>query len=201
MVLEKQLFFNLTNHMKRHLILPLFIIFSFSTLAQIPVKLSKGQVKLMLIGPGISYETKISEKSSMTIHARLGSELIRHEYAAPSQEPTRWYYAIYPNVTFEKRVYYDRKKVKKKNLLPNSGNYYGMVAGYNFGIIADSFDNPHVQGLEDESFFAGPVWGMQRNYRSGFHFGFSIGLGLLRDKHANVKGTGLADLTIGFVIN
>jgi hypothetical protein len=95
------------------------------------------------------------------------------------------------------RNYYPRKRVKK-DLLPNSGNYIGLLGGYNFNAIAESAEPGETNN--SNAFFMGGVWGIQRNYQSGIHLGLNLGAGFIAGEHIDLGLTGLWSFELGFVI-
>lgn len=135
--------------------------------------LADTQVKATLLPLGLALEQKIGDKQTLNIG--VGAQLTFYSYNDSFQGSGTEVF-LTPFVTGEFRNYYNRKQVKKE-LEQNSGNYVALLGGYvmeRFGgnddavILIDSFEN---------SFFIGPVWGMQRNYQTGFHLNLSIGLG------------------------
>jgi hypothetical protein len=90
------------------------------------------------------------------------------------------------------------RKKQKKELNYNSGNYVGLRGGYNFRAIAEN-NEPGTPSTE-EAFYLGGVWGIQRNYKSGIHLGFSLGAGFATGRNQNLGFTGLGSFELGFVI-
>jgi hypothetical protein len=67
----------------------------------------------------------------------------------------------------------DRRIEKGKRTEMNSGNYWGLMARYNFPAIDGDENNERFRSV-----FVAPVWGFQRNYRSHFSLGMDIGAGV-----------------------
>jgi len=86
----------------------------------------------------------------------------------------------------------------KKELNPNSGNYIGLVTGYYFDSIAESSDA--ITFRQSDSFYLGAMWGIQRNYQSGIHLGFSIGGGFGTGQNMDLDYVGVGEFEFGFVI-
>jgi hypothetical protein len=67
----------------------------------------------------------------------------------------------------------DKRHRDGRRTAMNSGNYWGLMARYNF---------PAISGDDSEerfrSFFIAPVWGFQRNYNSHFSLGMDLGFGV-----------------------
>jgi hypothetical protein len=173
--------------MKTYLVLATLCFSSFAIVAQerIPVKLKDFQVNLNILDPSISVEKKINPNQSFTLGFGLTG--------LPDDDGT----SLNPYLRGSYRNYYPRKKVKKA-LRPNSGNYIGLIAGYNFDAIADNIDFGTTR--LSNSFFMGPVWGIQRNYQSGIHLGLSLGGGFGIGQHSDFFFTGVGSFQLGFVI-
>ena len=128
-----------------------FLVFSQD---RIPADLSDLQLNLNILEPSLSLEKSLSDKQSFTLAFGLNS--------ISGQDPSDDIkFGLSPSLRASFRNYYPRKKVKKE-LKPNSGNYIGLVAGYNFGTITDNLDVGKFSS--EDAFFLGPVWGFQRNY-------------------------------------
>ncbi len=152
---------------------------------RIPVDLQKTQFNLNILDPSVSFELSINDHQSLT--AALGIT------GLPDEDGT----SLNPFLRSSYRNYYLRKRVKKE-LMPNSGNYIGVIAGYNFDSITDNIESGTTR--LSNSFYAGPAWGIQRNYRSGIHLGLSIGGGFAIDNHSDLYFTGVGAFEFGFVI-
>jgi len=89
----------------------------------------------------------------------------------------------------------ERRLLKGKNIDANTGNYIALSILYSSGnsIFGD------LQLLSNNNLFLGPVYGMQRTYRSGFNFGLEFGVGYFQN---DVDGgvSGRIDFNIGWVI-
>ena len=107
--------------------------------------------------------------------------------------------SVNPFISGSYRNYYPRKRVKK-DLRPNSGNYVGILTGYRFNSIADNAEYDISDRLEN-SYYLGPVWGIQRNYQSGIHLGLSLGGGFAVGSSSDIYFTGVGGFEFGFVIN
>jgi hypothetical protein len=88
----------------------------------------------------------------------------------------------------------DKRQAKGKRTETNSGNYWGIMARYNF---------PAVSGDESDerfkSFFIAPVWGFQRNYRSNFSLGMDFGVGAGFNEYGSYISP-VIRLKLGFVL-
>ena len=158
---------------------------------RIPADIADSQISLNILSPSVSFEKGISDKQTLLFSAGLmGLGMSINDDSK---------FGIAPEFRATFRNYYPRKKVKK-DLNPNSGNYIGLVTGYTLGSIADNLDTGQVFENE-EAFFMGPVWGIQRNYKSGIHLGFSIGGGFVTGKNTDFDFTGVGGFELGFVIS
>ena len=170
-------------------VLVIIILLACTTLVKsqerIPVELSNTQWNLNILDPSVSFEKSLGDHQSFTLAAGLTG--LADEDGA----------SLNPFVRGSFRNYYFRKKVKKE-LNPNSGNYVGLLTGYNFDAIADDIEVGTTR--HSNSFFAGPVWGIQRNYKSGIHLGFSIGPGFGIDRDSDFYFTGIGAFEFGFAI-
>jgi len=168
---------------------------SLSVFAQdrIPVELKDTQIYINILDPGVSWEKKVADAQSVAFGFSLTT--IYDEDTNPFSDDggVSWN----PLITGEFRNFYPRKRVKK-DLNPNSGNYVAVRAGYYFGSIVDNVDFGTTE--LSKSFFLGPVWGIQRNYQSGIHFGFSLGAGIATGSHTDLRLTGIGQLQLGFAI-
>lgn len=160
---------------------------------RIPVELNDVQINLNILAPGLTLEKMITENTSATIGLGL-TPLYTDIGNEDSIEPE---VSINPFLRASYRNYYPRKKVKKK-LNPNSGNYIGLVTGYYFNSIAESTDVATFR--QSDSFYMGAMWGIQRNYKSGIHLGFSIGGGFGTGQNMDLDYVGVGEFEFGFVI-
>ena len=156
------------------------------------VELSHNQLNINLLVPSISYERRMSDQSSITI--AIGSSYTHYTRRDVSGESTSRLF-VHPQVHSSYRNYFKRRRVRKKNLLNNSGNYIGYFAGYQFKALGSDDFAPR---LERDQFSFGVVWGMQRNYKSGIHFGFSIGPGLIAGKNIKTEFKAVGEVELGF---
>ncbi|MEP2025014.1 MAG: hypothetical protein ABJH98_15005 [Reichenbachiella sp.] len=136
-------------------------------------ELKSTQVRVTILALGISVEQKLADKHSINLIAGLQPGVATYTLVP---DGTQYEFYIAPFVTGEIRSYYNRKSVKKE-LGPNSGNYFALAAGYYMDRIINDTGRDYYDESYENSFFVGPVWGIQRNYKTGFHLNLSIGLG------------------------
>lgn len=178
---------------KTYLLIFVFASVYMSAQDRIPVDLAETQITLSILSPSLALEKSITDNQSLHFSARIQG------ISNFDDDIDETNYGIAPELRAEFRNYYPRKKVKKE-LRPNSGNYIGLVAGYTLNTIADDFDN-NEKFDEESSFFMGPVWGIQRNYKSGIHLGLSLGAGFRTGSNTSFGFAGVGSFNLGFVIN
>lgn len=155
---------------------------------RIPVELQSDQLTLSILEPAIAYELKLSQNQSLVF--RGGLTVLYEDIIDNNDDPS-----LHPFVSGSFRNYYARKRVKKE-LKPNSGNYIALVGGY----IFDNITNEEFVKEQANSWFVGPVWGIQRNYKSGIHLGLSLGGGFGSGDNMNFDFVGIGGFSLGFVL-
>ena len=155
---------------------------------RIPVELVNTQFNINILAPSVSFEFRVNDQQSVAIDGGITSIIVTNQFDETEV-------SITPFIRGAFRHYYPRKKVKKM-LRPNSGNYIGLVTGYNFNTPKNDDLNPDSRV---QSFYLGPVWGIQRNYLSGIHLGLSLGPGL-GVGNGKTFFTGVGSFEFGFVI-
>lgn len=157
-------------------------------------ELNKTQIRATILSLGVSVEQKLGEKQSFNLIAGM-----QPGFSSYTEVPggTEYDFYVAPFVTGEIRNYYNRKYVKKE-LGPNSGNYVALAAGYNMSRINNDKGKDFYEESYENSFFVGPVWGIQRNYKNGFHLNFSIGLGYQSGEHLDGAIRTISTGGIGF---
>ena len=161
--------------MKNLLITLLLVSFSVDTNAQSSRNVEDHQVQFGLPIPAILYEKGIGKNTTLSVEALTGFQIRNSEYG------------VYPILRGQYRYYYNMKRRldKKKNISGNSGNYVGALMLYQDG-------NSLFGNLNTTSTLAvGPVYGLQRTYRSGFFYRLETGLAYFEDDAFN-KGNGIA---------
>jgi len=148
--------------------------------------------KVTFIEPGIAHELPLGRTSSFFMRGGLTATLAENFYGGNS-------FLVRPFVSSSLRAYYnsEKRKLKELNIANNSANYFALLL-----IVATSPINKtedYDPGHNEALFNSGLVWGMQRNYPSGFSLDLNIGAGYL--KGGTSKGFGpVAELNIGWVI-
>lgn len=176
-----------TINWKISILATLFGFLAYGAFAQdrIGVELQNTQFNLNILDPSISFEKRINDKQSFTLGAGITG--LADEDGS----------SVNPFIHGTYRNYYPRKRVKKE-LNVNSGNYVGVLTGYSFKAITDNVEAGTTRS--SNSYYLGPVWGIQRNYNSGIHLGLSLGSGFAIDQGGDLFFTGLGVFQFGFVI-
>ena len=184
--------------MKKILVISLTI-FTFSVQGQ-KVELSDNQFNINIAPLTASYERKIDENKSFTLS---GGIAYGARFESSSDGGAEGTFIAVPFMDGSFRNYYKRKRIKKDNLRNNSGNYFGLYTSYSFDALGEpSSLNELTAHLENSKVFTiGPVWGFQRNYASGIHFGLSIGPGYTMGEYIESDFTFVGGLEFGFVLN
>ena len=155
---------------------------------KIPVDLKSSQFNFNILDPSFSFEKKVSDNQSFTTTAGI---------TMLTNTDSEYEFSVNPFIKVSFQNYYKRKGVKKE-LNPNSGNYIGVSAGYYLDSFTDNLDFGTTE--QSNSFFIGPVWGIQRNYISGIHLNLGIGPAIGFGENSDVFLTGTGVFEFGFVI-
>lgn len=129
------------------------------------INLERHQVKLNLVGPGLSYELGLFKNVSASTSFGLGSAHYQEGYSFGYawHARMRWYHNL------------NRRINLNKNVSGNSGNYFAAARSIFWGPlqISNSLAPP------DDFAFAvyGGVYGIQRTYEKGFNFNVELGSG------------------------
>ena len=186
-----------TFAMKKALLLLTLV--SYSAYGQRDVDLSSSQLNANLLPLTISFEGKLGDNQSFTLAGGLGYAV---HYSSSNFSEAETSFVAIPIAYSSFRNYYQRKRVKKNNLRPNSGNYYGLFALYQFEPLGDPSNlTEAVAHFETRNVYAiGPVWGIQRNYASGVHLGLSLGFGVIGGENIQTGVSGIGEFELGFVL-
>jgi len=171
-----------------------FIIFTIPSVGQ-NVKLASSQLVFNLLPATLSYQAKLNETISSKISTGIG-------YTAGVSSSDGFSALAIPITYASVRKYYARNRVKKDDLRKNSGNYFGFFGSYQW----EPFGQP--SGLSETILYleisnvytAGLVWGIERNYSSGFHLGLSIGPGFIGGEFIKEGFTMVGEFELGYVL-
>lgn len=168
-----------------------FLFLCFTANAQEQASTSKSLFSLNFLLPGVEYETALSNKT--TLDFRLGTGFA---YATGMYRETE--FGVFLNFFTQYRYFYNfqNRLEKGKNINNNSGNFIALHGGIFNG-------NPIIGTLEsaqDYSVEVGPVWGMQRVYKSGFKLNLHLGLGYLFNDLGDSAFSPLIGFSLGWLI-
>lgn len=134
---------------------------------QAQAKVEKHLFKINAVAPGLSYETRLSNR--ITLHTEAGYTISGFSTGNLGGES---YSDLNTNFFFSvgMRQYYNfgKREAKNKNVAGNSGNFIGLR------MLAYSND---VTGSGAKYLLPGLVWGLQRTYASRWNLGFEFGVG------------------------
>lgn len=173
--------------MKRAIILIVAIIAILGTAAQDnqPRDVELQIHKINFIPLAYSFEARVANSQTVFIQPSLGFSWVGATFFPAVQ------------VTGNYRYYYnfDKRAEKGKRTAKNSANYVGAMMNFSFwdAAWAAGFD-----GNDYTPYWAvGPVWGIQRNYKSHFSLGLALGP-MLTVGNKGVRGDAYVELTLGF---
>ena len=163
------------------------------------VDLAKTQLNINLLPLTLSFEGKLDDNKSVTLGGGLGYTAY---YSNSTFDGSEAVFVAVPMVYTSFRNYYKRNNVRKSDLRPNSGNYVGIFASYQFEALGDPNTlNEFIAHLELSNVYTvGPVWGFERNYASGVHLGLSVGAGLIGGKYIETGASIIGEFEFGFVL-
>ncbi|PCH73167.1 MAG: hypothetical protein COB98_11025 [Flavobacteriaceae bacterium] len=175
--------------MKYYLVL-LFTVSFYCALGQDNF-VTKNLYKINLITPSIESELGLTNKT--TLDFKLGTGL---SISGGTGRKTDW--SFFPFAEVQYRYFYNLEKRARKNkrTANNSGNYLALSTAIQSG--KSMIGNANYA----EKYFAaiGPIWGMQRSYKSGFSLNLSGGLGLGFSDLTSAKLITNISFSIGWVI-
>jgi hypothetical protein len=126
----------------------------------------QGIFKINFLPISASYEMRVGQYQTMMLEPGAGFE---YSY---SSDNTYWNFS--PNLGIHYRYYYnfDARNEKGRRTAKNSVNFVGAYSRINiYTNYADFGENS--EGYKFMTF--GPVWGIQRNYKSHFSLGLMLG--------------------------
>jgi hypothetical protein len=155
-----------------------------------PATVAKSLFKINFLAPGLEYERGLTESTTLNISTSMGFGL---GYSSITGLNTY----LFPSLGLQARKYYnlDKRIEKGKNAAYNSGNFIALSA---FGSTPSIIENEHA--VNEASYGIGPVWGMQRNYDSGFNLTLTMGAGYTKNNFGDKRISPLMGLNLGFLI-
>ncbi|PCI03600.1 MAG: hypothetical protein COB81_03670 [Flavobacteriaceae bacterium] len=152
---------------------------------------NKKLYKINLLAPSIESELGLTNKT--TLDFKLGTGL---SINGGTGRETDW--SFFPFAEVQYRYFYNLEKraAKNKRTANNSGNYLALSTSIESG--KSMIGNANYA----EKYFAGigPIWGMQRSYKSGFSLNLSGGLGLGFSDLSSAEFMTTINFSLGWVI-
>jgi len=175
--------------MKNYLVLFLTITF-YCAFAQ-SNSVNENLFKVNLLTPSLEYEVGTSKKT--TLDFKIGTGL---SVSGGSGRKTDWSFFPFAEVQYRYFYNFEKRLAKKKRTANNSGNYIALGSFIQSGkpIIGNSSYYENYIGA------IGPVWGMQRSYKSGFSLNLYAGPGYSFSDKNNEGLVALINFSLGWVI-
>lgn len=151
---------------------------------------TSNQFSVNFLMPSLEYEVGVTEKS--TIDLNLGTAF---GYAKSGSNSD---FGFFPVFQSQFRHFYNLKKrfERGKNTARNSGNYVAALVEVRSGeAIFGELDL-----VDDYALFAGPVWGLQRVYNSGFKLNLNLGAGYGLNDSGNSFFSPVFGIQLGWLI-
>jgi hypothetical protein len=155
-----------------------------------PATVAKSLFKINFLAPGLEYERGLNESMTLNINTSMGFEIGYNSITGLNTY-------LYPSLGLQARKYYnlDKRIEKGKNAAFNSGNFIALSVG---GSTPSILNNENR--VNEVSYGIGPVWGMQRNYNSGFNLTLTLGAGYFKSSLGDKSISPLMGLGLGFLI-
>lgn len=174
--------------MKKMITLVAAIIMFSATYAQNeqPDGVEKVVHKINIIPITYSWEAKIAKTQTVMLQPAIGLNWISSGAVVPSIQLNAFFRHYY---NFNKRI------AKGKRTTKNSANWVGAVMSFSFWNAAWS---NNISNDDYIPYWAvGPVWGIQRNYRSHFSLGITLGP-TISVGNRGFRADAYVELTLGF---
>ena len=153
--------------------------------------ITESVLRFNLVNPGVEYEAKISQESTIAFNLGAG---YGGSYKELTTSASGWLYMYSPFVDVQFKHFHNlESRIKKgRNITYNSGNFLGV----RFLTRGKAFDSNFYR-TSDYDFAVGPMWGLQRSY-SRVHILFDIGVNYYFDGKGNGGITPMVELNIGY---
>lgn len=176
--------------MKKLILLPFILLFMGVNAQEVEqaTEVEDGIFKINFIPLNFSYEMKVGPTETLLFEPGLGF----NSYT----DDDNYYWNLNPYLKMYYRYYYnfDKRNLKGKRTARNSVNYLGAMAKY---IVYTNWGDPKAARGDYPFMVVGPVWGIQRNYKSHFSLGIAMGPALAIAP-SRVYADGILELTLGF---
>ncbi|HEY6505029.1 MAG TPA: hypothetical protein VIZ28_13720 [Chitinophagaceae bacterium] len=154
-------------------------------------RLTESVTKITFIEPGIAHEFPLGKSTTFFLRGGVTATLASDYY----DEITGVLFRPFASGSF--RTYYNfaKRNMMEKNVARNSANYFALL------VLAAT--SPLNKGTDYDPDFnkallnTGVVWGLQRNYPSGFSLDLNIGLGYVKAGHTDGLSV-IGEINIGW---
>jgi len=165
------------------------ILISSFVQAQDNPSVEKNQFKIDFLNPGLTFEHGLTKKSTLFSEVGLG---LSYQYSSNYGST----FVASPFIQTEYRYYYnfERRMRKERDVSHNSGNFFGLNAGYTFEPITNN-----EQNFISNTNLAG-IYGYQRTNKSGFNYGLKFGVGYSISEANDDAFYPYFDFSIGWVL-
>ncbi|WP_347838923.1 hypothetical protein [uncultured Draconibacterium sp.] len=170
-----------------------FLLFLFVKISfgQEEGELIKSRFKLTIVNPGVEYEFKMSEKSTLALNLGIG---YGGSYKDLKTSGDGFMYLLSPFYDMQYRNYYNvtKRNSAGKNVKYNSSNYFGVRLLVRGPEIASSFSR-----TSELDYAFGPTWGIQRSFNQ-FNVLFDVGPYVYFDMKGEYGFLPMFQLNIGY---
>jgi hypothetical protein len=142
--------------------------------------------KINIIPVSYSWEARVAQTQTVMLQPSFGLNWFSSGAVVP---------AIQLNSFFRHYYNFEKRNAKGKRTIKNSANWVGAVMGFSFWNAA--WSNTVSNDDYIPYWFVGPVWGIQRNYRSHFSLGITLGP-TLSVGNQGFRADAYVELTLGF---
>lgn len=151
-------------------------------------------LKLDLLTPGLEYEKALGKSSTLNIRGGLG---FAFSYFYPTEEDNTKSYVLRPIIDVQFRQYIDviSRRALGKSTKGNSAGFIALKVHVAGAPLTKNFDYE-----APISYTAGPMFGMQRTYRSNINLQMGLGVGYFRDELGQKGITPLGNIILGFAL-
>jgi hypothetical protein len=180
--------------MKKYFIIIFCITFLQPLVAQEAYNVNNLMIKVNLLRPGMTFEKGISKNTTVCLDASL---IFGFSFSTSMMNGTDFGLSVGPLFRAQYRYYYnfEKRKIKGKNSLNNSGNFFAASSGYSFKPVNFLRDDNRSDNLT-----VGGVWGFQRTYKSNVNISANFGVGYNFSENVKSNIVPIINFSVGWVI-
>ena len=173
--------------MKKYIFI--FLCFPFLLVAQNESQLKKNLFKINILNPGFTFETGVTNNTSLCLDANLSFGFAIHNNKST--------FLASPFLRGQYRYYYNLEKriTKGKSISNNSGGFLAFNASYYFKPFGNTLYISDYDGVT-----LGGVWGFQKSYKCGLNLTANTGLGYTMSSQQHDGVMPILNFTIGWLI-